>query len=172
MQEDIEDNKPHLCVPTLDGNAHVIPAEVFDKIISGAMKITDMDDWEIIARTAFSEWLRGLETAAKARVYKAAVDQLADAMAAGAWQDGPAPKDGSHILALFRGYPYVVFWDSWQTGETIPGEGTYIDGEESGWIIARNGDSLIDDEPEKWARIIPPYPRRMPAPWDGPGEHS
>jgi hypothetical protein len=25
MQEDIEDNKPHLCVPTLDGNAHVIP---------------------------------------------------------------------------------------------------------------------------------------------------
>ena len=108
------------------------------------------------------------ETAAKARVYKAAVDQLADTMAAGAWQDGPAPKDGSHILALFRGEPYVVYWDSWQTGETIPGEGTYIDGEESGWIIARNGDGLIDDEPEKWARIIHPN-RHMPASWDGPG---
>jgi hypothetical protein len=26
-----EDDKPHLCVPTLDGNAHVIPTEVFDK---------------------------------------------------------------------------------------------------------------------------------------------
>jgi len=58
----IENNKPHLCVPTLDGNVHVIPAEVFDKIVSGEMKITDMDDWEIITRTAFSEWLRGLET--------------------------------------------------------------------------------------------------------------
>jgi len=92
MQKDIENNKPHLCVPTLDGNAHVIPAEVFDKIVSGEMKITDMEDWEIITRTAFSEWLRGLETAAKARVYKAAaVDQLADSMAAGAWKDGPAP---------------------------------------------------------------------------------
>ena len=108
MQEDTEDNKPHLCVPTLDGNAHVIPAEVFDKIVSGEMKITDMEDWEIITRTAFSEWLRGLETAAKSRVYKAAVDQLADSMAAGAWQDGPAPKDGSWILGLFYGLPYVV----------------------------------------------------------------
>ena len=39
MEEDTnEDNKPHLCVPTLDGNAHVIPAEVFDKIVSGEMK--------------------------------------------------------------------------------------------------------------------------------------
>lgn len=66
----------HLCVPTLDGNAHVIPTEVFDKIISGEMKITDMEDWEIITRTAFSEWLRGLETTAKARVYKAAVTEF------------------------------------------------------------------------------------------------
>ena len=49
-----EDNKPHLCVPTLDGNAHVIPTAVFTKIILGEMKITDMEDWEIIVRTAFS----------------------------------------------------------------------------------------------------------------------
>jgi hypothetical protein len=72
MRKGNEDNNPHLCVPTLDGNAHVIPTEVFDKIISGEMKITDMEDWEIITRTVFSEWLRGLETAAKTRVYKAA----------------------------------------------------------------------------------------------------
>lgn len=94
----------------------------------------------------------------------AALAEVAN-MAAGAWRDGPAPKDGSHILALFRGDPYVVYWDSWQTGETIPGEGTYIDGEESGWIIARNGDALIDDEPEKWARIIHPN-RHTPADQD------
>jgi len=72
MQKDIEGNDPHLCVQTLDGNVHVIPTGVFDKIISGAMNITDMDDWEIITRTAFSEWLRGLKTAAEARVYKSA----------------------------------------------------------------------------------------------------
>ena len=72
MREGNEDNKPHLCVATLDGNAHVIPTEVFDKIISGEMKITDMDDWGIITRTVFSEWLRGLETAAKTRVHQGA----------------------------------------------------------------------------------------------------
>ena len=149
MREGNENNKPHLCVPTLDGNVHVIPTEVFDKIVSGEMKITDMEDWEIITRTAFSEWLRGLE--ATARVYKAAVDQLADSMAAGAWQDGPAPKDGSWILGLFNGLPYVVAYDSGTGPET-------------------NVIMVIDqNEPEKWARIIHPN-RHMPAPWDGPGD--
>ena len=165
MQKDIEDNKPHLCVPTLDGNAHVIPVEVFDKIISGEMKITDMDDWEIITRTAFSEWLRGLETEAKARVYKATVDHLADTMAAGAWQDGPAPKDGSWILGLFYGLPYVVCYDSWEISE----EGGPKETEE-GWCLAGQDMHPMDqDEPEKWARIIHPN-RHMPASWDGPGD--
>ena len=167
MQEDTEDNKPHLCVPTLDGNAHVIPTAVFTKIILGEMKITDMDDWEIITRTAFSEWLRGLEMAAKARVYKAAVDQLADSIAAGAWQDGPAPKDGSWILALFHGLPYVVEYDSWEVGGD---EESPPDGHESGWCLAGDNLHVMDqDEPEKWARIIHPN-RHMPASWDGPGD--
>ena len=167
MQKDIENNKPHLCVPTLDGNAHVIPAEVFGKIVSGEMKITDMEDWEIITRTAFSEWLRGLETEAKARVYKAAVDQLADSMAAGAWQDGPAPKDGSWILGLFHGLPYVVGYDSWEVSE----EGGPKETEE-GWCLAGQDMHPMDkDEPEKWARIIHPD-RHVPASWDGPGDRS
>ena len=174
MQEDTEDNKPHLCVPTLDGNAHVIPTAVFTKIILGEMKITDMEDWEIIVRTAFSEWLRGLETAAKARVYKAAVDQLAESMAGGAWQDGPAPKDGSWILGLFHGLPYVVAYDSWEVGgETLPdGSGSPPDGYESGWCLAGDNLHVMDeDEPEKWARIIHPN-RHMPASLDGPGNRS
>jgi len=56
-----KDNEPHLCIPTLDGNAHVIPTAVFTEIILGKMKITDMDDWKIITRTVFSEWLKKLE---------------------------------------------------------------------------------------------------------------
>ncbi len=48
---------------------------------------------------AIDRLTKRLETEAKTRVYKATVDHLADTMAAGAWQDGPAPKDGSHILA-------------------------------------------------------------------------
>ena len=108
---------------------------------------------------------RGLETTAKARVYKAAVDQLADSMAAGAWQDGPAPKDGSWILGLFYGLPYVVCYDSWEISE----EGGPKETEE-GWCLAGQDMHPMDqDEPEKWARIIHPN-RHMPASWDGPGD--
>jgi len=112
------------------------------------------------------------ETEAKARVYKAAVDQLADSMAAGAWQDGPAPKDGSWILGLFHGLPYVVVYDSWEVGgEMLPdGTGSPPDGHESGWCLAGDSLQVMDkDEPEKWARIIHPD-RHMPASWDGPGD--
>ena len=133
-----------------------------------------VDDWEIITRTAFSEWLRGLETASKARVYKAAIDLLADTEAAGAWQDGPAPKDGSWILGLFHGLPYVVGYDSWEVGgEMLPnGTGSPPDGHESGWCLAGDNLQVMDqDEPEKWARIIHPD-RHMPASWDGPGDRS
>ena len=114
------------------------------------------------------------ETASKARVYKAAVDQLADSMAAGAWQDGPAPKDGSWILGLFHGLPYVVVYDSWEVGgEMLPdGTGSPPDGYESGWCLAGDSLQVMDkDEPEKWARIIHPD-RHMPASWDGPGDRS
>ena len=105
------------------------------------------------------------ETEAKARVYKAAVDQLADSMAAGAWQDGPAPKDGSWILGLFYGLPYVVCYDSWEISE----EGGPKETEE-GWCLAGQDMHPMDqDEPEKWARIIHPN-RHMPASWDGPGD--
>ena len=55
-----EECGPHLCVPTLDGNAHVIPTAVIEKIVSGEMAVTDMDDWEIITRKIFSEWLQKL----------------------------------------------------------------------------------------------------------------
>jgi len=164
---------PRKLIAKLKAENKRLAAEVFDKIVSGEMKITDMEDWEIITRTAFSEWLRGLETEAKARVYKAAVDQLADSIAAGAWQDGPAPKDGSWILGLFHGLPYVVGYDSWEVGgEMLPdGTGSPPDGHESGWCLAGDSLQVMDkDEPEKWARIIHPD-RHMPASWDGPGDY-
>ena len=63
----------HLCIPTIDGNAHVVPEEVFTKIISGEMKITEMDDWEPVIRTALKEWL----------------DNLKDPHAAGQWHEPP-----------------------------------------------------------------------------------
>lgn len=98
-------------------------------------------------------------------VYKAAIDEMADNVAA-VWQSGPGPKDGSWILGMFNAAPYVVYWDSWETGETIPGEGAYPEGHESGWVLARDNVVVMDeDEPTQWARIIPPD-RKQPAPWE------
>jgi hypothetical protein len=94
---------------------------------------------------------------------KTAIDQLTNLMAAGAWQDGPAPKDGSWILGLFRGLPYVVAYDSWEVGgdEESPPDGT-----EEGWCLAGDRMQVMDqDEPYKWARIIHPN-RHMQASWD------
>jgi hypothetical protein len=100
-------------------------------------------------------------------VFKVAIDEVAENIAA-VWQSGPAPKDGSWILGMFKGYPFVVYWDSWQTGEDVPGEGVYLEGEESGWCIAQDGGLLdIDGDPDKWARIIPPD-KMQPARWEGP----
>jgi len=49
-----EPDTPHLTLQTLDNKVHIIPVSVFTDIISGKIKLTDIDDWEIIARTALS----------------------------------------------------------------------------------------------------------------------
>lgn len=99
-------------------------------------------------------------------VYKAALDEVADNVAA-VWQHGPAPKDGSWILGMFKGFPFVVYWASWQTGEDVPGEGVYLEGEESGWCTAQDDSLLdVDGDPDNWARIIPPD-KMQPARWEG-----
>jgi len=53
----------HLCVPTLDGNAHVIPVSLIKKIIDGDAPVTVLDDWEMIVRSVLSEWLPIVENA-------------------------------------------------------------------------------------------------------------
>ena len=130
----------HLCIPTIDGNAHVVPEEVFTKIISGEMKITEMDEWEIIIRTALKEWLKTLNCP----------------HAAGQWQEPPAPKDGTWILGMFNGEPHVVMYDTWDVGgEMLPdGTGSPPDGHEEGWCPSGDTMRVMEqDEPEVWAYI-------------------
>lgn len=135
-----EEMTPHLCIPTIDGNAHVVPEEVFTKIISGEMKITNMDDWEMIIRTALSEWLRSLQ----------------NMPATSSWQKPPAPKDGTWILGIFNGEPHVVMYDTWDVGgEMLPdGTGSPPDEHEEGWCLAGDETCVMEqDEPERWAYI-------------------
>jgi hypothetical protein len=54
---DPEINKPHISIPTDDGNTHVLPRSVFERIGDGDMEITDVDDYNMISRKIVREWL-------------------------------------------------------------------------------------------------------------------
>jgi len=47
-----------LAIKTPDGNAHVVPEVVFQKIVDGTMRLADLDDWEQIIRAVISDWLK------------------------------------------------------------------------------------------------------------------
>jgi hypothetical protein len=66
--------------------------------------------------------------------------------AAGPWQDGPPPKDGMTIFALFENNPMIVVWH--QMG--ICNLGSYEWGGK--WRII-NTDICLEGEPDKWAPI-------------------
>jgi hypothetical protein len=56
----IDDHRPHITIPTLDGNAHILPETLVMDWIHGDQKIVESDDWEIIIRTILNEWYQDL----------------------------------------------------------------------------------------------------------------
>lgn len=61
MHEDALDNAPHLTVPTLDGNVHVIPEDLLRNWIDGIGDIDDLEDKDILLRSIVAEWLNFVE---------------------------------------------------------------------------------------------------------------
>ena len=53
----ISDQKPHLMIPDIKGNAHVIPISLIEDVISGNICITELEDYQIIIPTILKEWL-------------------------------------------------------------------------------------------------------------------
>lgn len=53
----LDDYREHLSIPTLDGNAHVVPVEMIQRVISGQLSLSDCDDSDILIRSILSEWL-------------------------------------------------------------------------------------------------------------------
>lgn len=58
---ELDDHRPHLVLPTLDGNVHCMPVSLIEDWIAGRQRIVDADDWEIVMRSVLAEWLRGLK---------------------------------------------------------------------------------------------------------------
>ena len=55
-----EEHLPHLRISTDDGNEHVIPISVFEKIADGRMSLLELDDWPKIMRVVVREWALNL----------------------------------------------------------------------------------------------------------------
>jgi len=56
----IEKNLPHVSFLDLAGNAHVIPKEVFQRILTDKMPLEELEDWREIVFAIIAKWLRGL----------------------------------------------------------------------------------------------------------------
>lgn len=56
----LDDHRPHLCIPTPDGNAHVLPVSLIDDIIAGRRSIDDIADRDQVMRAILSSWLDSL----------------------------------------------------------------------------------------------------------------
>ncbi|HDY9175587.1 hypothetical protein H8L45_09355 [Klebsiella pneumoniae] len=54
----IESRKPNVCVQTPDGNVHVLPVSMLQKIADGEMSIDDVAERDQIIRAIIAEWLR------------------------------------------------------------------------------------------------------------------
>jgi len=53
----ISDHKPHLMIPDISGDAHIIPVSLIEDVISGKKCITQIEEWQYILPTILKEWL-------------------------------------------------------------------------------------------------------------------
>jgi len=58
---EISDKMPHIAIPDLEGNMHVVPESLFRDIVNGSQEIERLDDWRQIIRAIVRDWLRSLK---------------------------------------------------------------------------------------------------------------
>lgn len=51
-------HKPHMVIPTPDGNAHVMPVSMLHDIAQGRVSIDEIEGKEQVIRAIVAEWLR------------------------------------------------------------------------------------------------------------------
>ena len=47
----------YINIPTEGNVVHYVPASVFDSVIAGTLRITEISDWELICRSIIQDWL-------------------------------------------------------------------------------------------------------------------
>lgn len=58
MIKNLDDYRPHLVIPRLDGVVSVMPRSVIEDVVSGKLKPESVDDWDSIMKTILWEWLQ------------------------------------------------------------------------------------------------------------------
>lgn len=54
----LDDYKPHIAIQVKNGNVHVIPRELFQNIIIGKTKISEVEKYEDIFVQILDEWMK------------------------------------------------------------------------------------------------------------------
>lgn len=52
-----EDRTPHYVLRTTPRRMEVIPKEMFDRIVSGKLKLTDVEQWQPMIKAIIKEWM-------------------------------------------------------------------------------------------------------------------
>jgi hypothetical protein len=58
MTASFPEHLPHAVIPTPDGNVHVVPCVVLERIAAGDMPLRKLQDWRLIVRGIIGDWLR------------------------------------------------------------------------------------------------------------------
>lgn len=57
---DMQEHRPHISLELIDGHVDVAPVLMYENIIKGTLKITDLDDYEVLMRSIIKDWLSKL----------------------------------------------------------------------------------------------------------------
>ena len=55
----IDDNRQHLVIESIDGNIHLIPVSFFIDVVSGMASLKDIEHFELIVPTIINDWISG-----------------------------------------------------------------------------------------------------------------
>lgn len=58
---DISNHMPHMVITLIDGSVRVVPWSMFKDLVSGRLKMSDVEEGEPLFRTIIDQWMKQVE---------------------------------------------------------------------------------------------------------------
>jgi len=56
----LDDHRPHVTIQVSNGDCHVIPVSVFQDVVRGRLRVSEIDCYEVIVQAIIRDWLADL----------------------------------------------------------------------------------------------------------------